>query len=285
MKKQQILLIDDDVKYCQNLSQLARNFNFKIHTFHNLEDGINYLKTHQQLKAIILDERCILTPEQKPGTEKTNFVFHAMQELKDLEHEQDRVLPFCVNAAEPSNFNDDLIGIASVFQKNKDENELFKHLKLKVQYLKQSLVEKEFEDIFDFVDDYFNEDDYEILETLLLNKEKSDPQNIVTNLSLLRRIEEKLFDVLCINMLAKQPAQFDNSGRSRTKNIIHALYVQKIIPRILKDSAFQIYTLASRLGSHNPNTNNNSYLPSQYFVTALVFNLLEIMQWSKKKLE
>ena len=82
MKKQQILLIDDDVKYCQNLSQLARNFNFKIHTFHNLEDGINYLKTHQQLKAIILDERCILTPEQKPGTEKTNFVFEKYEQIE-----------------------------------------------------------------------------------------------------------------------------------------------------------------------------------------------------------
>lgn len=282
MKKTKILLIDDDKDYCQKLTQLARNHNFKIHSFHNLEDGMDYLKSHQQVKAVILDERCLLTPEQKPGTEKTNFVFHAMQELKDIEHEQDRALPFCVMAINTDDFNDDLHGIASVFEKNRDEKLLFGHLQAEVMHLAESIVEKEFEDIFEFVDDFLDEEDYELMATLLLNKEKSDPQNIISNLSLLRRVEEKLFDVLCVNLLGKQAQQFETRGRSRTKNIIQALYAQHIMPRMLKDTAFQIYTLSSKIGNHNHYDSN--YFPSQYFVSALVFNFLEILLWSKNQL-
>lgn len=107
-KRTHIALIDDNVQYCKQLQKEAKNYGFKISYFHNLETGIETIEQTPTIKAVILDGHCPIEPEQAPETGKSNFVFHALHRLTDVEHIYNRFLPYCVNTSEPNDFKEDL---------------------------------------------------------------------------------------------------------------------------------------------------------------------------------
>jgi CheY-like chemotaxis protein len=277
MNRFPILLIDDSPSYCAELEQIARNERFRVTTFNNLEEGIDFLRKNHRIKAVILDDTCVLNPDQKPGTAKTNFIFHALKDLNDLKHEQDRQIPFCVNTSEIGDLRDDLSGLARVFVKHQDEKLMFQHLRKEISALTESIIEEEFGSVLDLMEEYFDREDQELMQALLINRDKTDSESLISNLTLVRRLEEKLFDVLSRKLLNRDPYTFENRHSSRTKSIIQHLHKEKLLPYELKELSFNIYSYSSKLGNHN----SKDYKPGLYFVKSMIYGLLELYNLMK----
>ena len=281
-----ILLIDDDQAYCETVAEDAERFNLKISMAHNFEDGFQLLEEKRKFKAVILDDRCILSASQAQGTGKRNFVIKALDKLNQLEHQFQRMVPFCINAENPQEFAEDFEGITEVFQKSNDHSLMMKFLIDKIFLLPEIQAKARHEDVFEFVEDFLNEEDEDLLCDILIHNEKHDTASIVSNLSNLRRLEEKLCDCLAINILEMKPFQFEEMHQSRTKTILKMLYDKRILPQFLYDFSMDLYTIASRYGNHNPPMRTkNAYFPTAYTVQVLSAIFLDLITWAKQKIK
>lgn len=282
----QIILINDDPAFCKTVKLAAQKHRFKVQAFGNLEDGIEHLETKQKVRAVVLDSQCYIDNDQKPDSLKTNFVFHAMEQINRVEHEQDREIPFCVYANQTFDLSNDLDGIARVFDAKKDEEEMFAYLKEEVAGMHETMIRQEYSDVFDFAEDFLSDEDDDLLETLFMKMGNTDPATIVSNLTTIRRLLEKLFDVLAPNLLGKDAGKFEyRGGGSRTKNIIATLERQRVLPKALKKIANDMYSFSSRFGNHNLLNQRVGYRPGKYVVLALANNMAELLSWSAKTLE
>ncbi len=276
----QILLIDDETESCKMLQAEARRKRFIVDCFHTLDEGIAHLEQNQKIRAVILDSRCALDDEQNPDSIKTNFVFHAMDQINRIEHEQNRYIPFMVFANNLFDLEKDLDGIAKVISKKQGYDALFKHLDDLIALLPEMIVRDKYAVIFEFIENYLTDDDDDLMETLLMQSEKSDTSSIVTNITLIRRLLEKLFDILAPNILGKPPDNFEQKGKSRTRNIMGVLVANKYLPYELKKSAGNLYSFSSKFGNHNLIGGDNHYFPGKYAVASGIFSLLEIYSWA-----
>ncbi|HPB03009.1 MAG TPA: hypothetical protein PLZ67_08655, partial [Bacteroidales bacterium] len=89
-----ILLIDDDENYVAKLSADALKAGFEIVSDDNLESGIIRLRSGRRIAAVILDGRCPLSASGNQPA-KLSFVTHALQQIRELEDEYNRAIPFC----------------------------------------------------------------------------------------------------------------------------------------------------------------------------------------------
>lgn len=286
IKDTHILVIDDEFEYCEELVVQARKFNFFVAHFQNFEDGFNFIEKNKKIKALILDGKCILNKDQEPGTGKSNFVFHSINRLHHLELEDNRYIPYCVNAYEPEIFSENLEGITKIFKKKEEHNLMFEFLRQKIEESDETQLKHKYEDIFEFANNHFDEDSEDLLIELLLNAEEKDSPTLITNLGILRRLEEKLFDIIAEKYLKADPQTFRVQRYSRTKGIIFHLKNKQIIPQYLFNFSMDIYNIPSKYGNHNPNNENqnNSYLPGNYTVLSLSNSLMELISWAKNLL-
>ncbi len=274
-----ILLIDDNPAYCLELQEVAKHFRFNITFFHNLEDGMEALTKSRRLKAVILDDRCLLEPGQ-PGAARSNFVFHALQQLRDIEHHYNRAIPFCVNSENPAEFREDLEGISRVFVKKNEHDQMFRWLKDSIEQLPETAIRKEFYGIFEKMDAIFNEEQQELLIDVLQGRVSAEPSRIVTNMAILRRLLEDLVNAVCLKKPGKPPAAFDTGTGSRTRRILEAMR-----PRILPDELFvqanQLYKTCSRYGNHVHLFGSSvpCFSPGKYTLARLVYAFLEIADY------
>jgi len=234
-RRYNIILIDDDVNYCEELRREANSNKIKIVHYQNLADGMDAIENANKFKAIVLDGRCTLNANQKPETAKSSFVFHAINRLNELEHEFNRFVPFCVNSETPQDFTEDLYGICPVFEKRKTHREMFKFLREQINAQPYMQIRREHDDIFDFVDDFLSEEDEDLLLDVLANADNGDPATIVANLSIMRRLEEALVDAIALNFMGQSASNIGHRNMSRTKNTeIMCLLVktQNIYPQV-----------------------------------------------------
>ena len=271
-----ILLIDDDPVYCRQLQEAARGFRFHITVFHNLEEGMKELRKSRRIKAIILDDRCVLQASQQ-GAGKSNFVIHAIQQLKDIEHEYKRSIPYCVNCVIKDEFREDLEGVTQLFVKKQDHDQMFNWLKDSIDQMPETAIRREFYGVFEKVSAVFNEDHQELLIEVLQNRGIADSTTIVTNLIILRLLMEILVDAVCLKKLGRQPDDFVNGQNgSRTRQILEAMQPQ-ILPSELFIQATQLYKTCSKYGNHPPPyLSANRFSPTPFTVTRLVYTFLEI---------
>ena len=284
-KPSSILLIDDEPDYCRMLTDEARSNRYLIHCFHTLEEGIAHLEKNQKIRAVVLDSRCALDDEQDLGSIKTNFVFHAMDQINRIEHQQNRYIPFMVFADELFDLEKDLDGLARVISKKQGSIELFRQLDEALALLPEIMVREKHPEIFDFLENYCSDHDEDLMESLLMQAEKSDPHSIITNIALTRRLLEKLFDVLAVNVLAKKPESFEVKTNSRTRSIMDCLAREKLLPPELRKTASHLYGFSSKYGNHNLLGSENSYFPGSYAVVGNVNLLLELWHWASDTLE
>lgn len=282
MKPTHILLIDDDPELTKLIVEEGKKYRFLVSAFNNLESGIDFLESHQKIKAVVLDSRCQLDEEQKPESIKTNFVFLAMEKIKEIKHRQNRLIPFCVFSDKIFDLHNDLDGIAPVFNKSDGLDPLFGFLQQTVSQLPEMLIREKYSVIFDFIADFMNDEDDDLMETLLMNAEQTDPATIVGNLTLVRRLLEKLFDVICVNVLAKNPWTFNQGGQSRTRSIMDELYQNNYLHYALKKEASDVYAFTSKYGSHNQTEKHTRYKPGSYVTQANIFSLLELYVWGSQ---
>jgi SpoU rRNA methylase family enzyme len=276
MNPHRILLIDDDPAYCVQLQGAALHTGFEIVFFHNLEDGMEALKETRRLKAVILDGRCFLEPKQE-GEAHSNFVFHALQQLTDIEHHYNRTIPFCVSSENPEDFREDLDGIARVFLKNSEHLLLFGWLKEAVENLPETAIRRRFVHVFEAVATHFDEEQQELLIDVLQNQGTLERAGIVTNMAILRRLLENLADAGCLLKLGKQPSEFDDGQGSRTRRILECMH-PRVLPAELLSQAISMYKTCSKYGNHvvRKNPRSTAYFPGEYALPRLVFTFLEL---------
>lgn len=280
-----IVLIDDEPESCKLLRNEAKKNRYIISSFHTLDDGIEYLENHQKVRAVILDSRCALDDKQDPNSIKTNFVFHAMDQINRIEHQQNRLIPFMVFADKVFDLQNDLEGIAKVITKQDGYAVLFQHLDQVISHLPEMVVRDKYAIIFEFIENYFSDQDDDIMETLLMEMEKSDPSSIVTNITIIRRLLEKLFDIAAPNLLGKNAEEFEQIGKSRTRNVIAAISFNKMMPAFLKKSANELYSFSSKYGNHNLTRRTGFYMPGNFAVISAAFTLLDLYIWFARKFE
>lgn len=277
-----VLLIDDDNNYIEQLLNEAKAYHLEIIPVNNLDSGIEILESNINIQAVILDSHCMIEPEQDPDSDKSNFIFHALHRLTDIEHVHNRFIPYCVNTEFPDEFKNELNGITQVFTKHKHHKELFEFVRIEIEAQPETLAINKHEKVFRFFDDYMNAEDTDMLLEVIVNQSKQDKADIVANFALLRRLEEKLFDVLAVNALGLNPVELDRQRMSRTKNIIIQFKNKRKIPIYLFDFAMDIYTVASIYGAHNPINRNQriSFVPGKYTVQSLLYAFLELIAWA-----
>ncbi len=286
-KKIHILVIDDEQDYCENLKMEGAPHGFLITHHQNFEDGFKDLENNKKYKAIILDGRCILNKNQEPGTGKTNFVFHSINRLHHLELEDNRYIPYCVNSYNPDEFYEDLEGISKVFKKNIEHEEMFKYLKKRIESMNETQIKHKYEDVFSFINKYLNDDDEKLMLELLGNADEKDNATIVTNLGIIRRLEEKLYDVIAKKYLKSDPEQFKGQRYNRTKGVIFHLKNNQIIPQYLHNFSMDLYNIPSKFGNHNPKLDktNSQHLPGSYTVLSLCNSFMELICWANKLID
>jgi hypothetical protein len=278
------LLIDDDQAYCRYLQDKAEAVAIELVVVHHLEAGIRAIENDPKIAAVILDGHCPIDEHQPPETAKSNFVSHAIHRLTDIEHIHNRFVPFCINTHKTEDFREDLEGITLVFQKNMQEQELLRYMIGEVKKLPQTIIYHEYEDIFVFFENYFSSEDEELLLLLLQKLDHQDFPAFVAKLNMLRRLEERLFDVILTNYYGQNPATIISKRVSRTKNTIFRLKNQRKLPLFLFDFAMDIYSLSSRYGAHS-SPQYEHFTPSVYTLNSLVFAFLELCKWAEHLIE
>ena len=188
IKDTHILIIDDEIDYCKELTVTAREYNFLAVHFQNFEDGFDFLEKNKRIKALILDGKCILNKDQEPGTGKSNFVFHSINKLHHLELEDNRYIPYCINAHEPEIFSENLEGITKVFKKKEQHKLMFYFLRKKIEESDETRLRNKYDDVFEFINNHFDEDSEDLMIELLLNAEEKDSPKLISNLGILRRL-------------------------------------------------------------------------------------------------
>ncbi len=272
-----ILLIDDDSIYSTKLQTEAKAFGLEMVIADNLEDGMEMLRGSRKLKAVVLDGRCFLTDDKQEPV-RSNFVSHALRQIGEIEDDYSRIIPFCINTETPADFAEDMVGIAEVFAKETEHNMLFQHINSMLKALPETIVREEFEAVFSKIQNRFDEDDEELLVSVLQTIGKSDRAEIATHLGLLRRLLETLIDGVCEEKLHKPFDSFLRGEGSRTRRILEAMRYQ-VLPIELYDSAIHLYRIGSRYGNHqDPIAPGTITLhPNKYTYQRMVYALLELI--------
>lgn len=275
MNPHRILLIDDDPAYCLQLKEAAVHAGLEVVYFHNLEDGMEAIRETRRLKAVILDGRCFLEPGQ--GVARSNFVFHAIRQLADIEHHYNRAIPFCVNSENPAEFSEDLEGLSPVFLKKSEHERMFGWLKEAIEALPETAIRRKYADVFEKVAARFNEEQQELLIDVLQNQGTAERSGIVTCLAILRRLLEDIVDAAYLLKLGKDPSEFNAGPGSRTRRILEAMH-PRVLPAELFSQATVLYKTCSRFGNHvAPETSRGKvYFPGRYALPRLVFTFLEL---------
>lgn len=274
-----ILLIDDDENYAAKLSAEALKAGFEIVTENNLESGMARLRSGHRIAAVILDGRCPLVPGEKVPV-KTNFVTHALQQIRDLEDEYNRSIPFCINTDTPEEFSEEYEGIARVFLKDKDHQEMFAHLRDLIKALPETRIRDEFATVFQKISRRFDSETEELLMDVLLAMDSSDKATIVSHLGIIRLLLESLIDEVCLEKLHRPVEAFMHGEGSRTRRILDNMK-QHVIPIEMYDSAVQIYRICSRYGNHADPVASGALVlsPTRNTYRRLVYGLLELMEY------
>ena len=275
-----ILLIDNDPAYCRRVVESAKRHRLIVTCHHNLKEGMDELMKNRRLKAVILDDRCGLTAWQS-GEGQSNFVFHAMRQLGEIEYQYHRVVPYCVSCENTEEFKEDLDGITVVFRKDVDHDQMFQWITVSIDNLPETIIQKEYAGIFEKLSGIFDENQEALLVDVLQLRGTGEPAAIITGMVILRRLMENLADVACTIHLDKKPESYCIEGAGgRTKLILLDLQT-KVLPVELHFQATQFYKICSKYASHIPlaPTEGPSFHPKKYTLGRLIYTFLELVDY------
>ncbi len=304
-----ILLIDDDKSYCQEVKNQLRSigideydYDVIVKDFQNLEEGFNELKKESKYKAVILDARCLLTKEQ----EKEDFKFlpEALDELEKINQQTGIYTPFVVNTGY---YDTEILSSLSlkierhkgkIFDKSKQAKEMLQHLLNEIENSIDTKIEKQFDDVFKAVKHLpTNPTDFR---KKLINvlKDFENPAKNGSVLSEVRIIQEEMYKVLKQKNSAIIPnGSFADKNKHLDGNEQWNQSQQKKLPNttvyqtpVLSYLASSVFKICSSFGNHStskPTNVNVEYweLPSNYAVKSVVFALLEQLLWFKNLME
>ena len=276
--KTSVLLIDDDHTYCRNMQKEASGMLLDLLVAHNLEDGLEMIESNRRLKAVILDGHCFLEAGQQ-GIPGANFVYHAFHRLDDLEREQKRVIPRCVNTEQPEAFREELSGLATLFTKNNDTAPLFRWIRQELSDLEEVRVMEQHPGIFSRSELFFSHLEEDELVDLLLFSENPDAVEIPARLAVIRRLLEKLTDVCSLQLLRQPPQKYANQSGVSVKAVFDALHSHRLISRHILKLVHGLYSYCSEFGTHIHRPSMPAYSPGIYAFRRNLNSLLEIVAY------
>ena len=282
--KNTLLIIDDDATYCNTFKNLARQYAFELNFAHNLEDGVSLIGNNRRIIAVVLDGHCFLEPSQKDAP-KVNFVYHALHALDDLEREQQRIIPRCVNTELPAEFREELQGLVSVFDKKGDAAFIFRWLRAAIAELPETKVREAHADIFEKLHLVFNHLEEDELIALILKAENPDISDIPASLASIRRLLEKLTDACSQALLKISSDKYASKMGVSVKPVFDAMYSQRIIPRVIVRHSHNLYSYCSEYGNHISRSRQPEYTVSIYSYRVQLFKFLEILSYCLMVLE
>jgi hypothetical protein len=315
-----ILLIDDNKDYCRSLRnrflQIGEDIdlNIQVRDFQNLEDGFAELEKDSKYKALILDAKALITPEQE--TEDFNFLPLALHRLEKLNQKTGRIhTPFAVITGYYDNFLsfDTLIKEqkGKLFDKSSQEEEMLQYLLKEIENCKITKIEKQYADVFQVFDKGYLESKFrkELLQILQNIEDSSQNQNI---LRAVRVIQDEVYIELNRKNIVPSAIQKLNNRTNRNENFPlsfadknkhlsgNEIWDNSVKKNIASTTIYQtsaisylasaIYKISSDFGNHPPQKPTNvavDYweMPSNYAVKSLVFALLEQLLWFKNLME
>lgn len=288
-----VLLIDDDVDLAASIRNRARRYQVLITYKTNFKEGFEELIDSQKYQAVILDGKAPMTADQPKGTEAENFVHEAMTKLRELELTHQRTIPFCVHTAWFAQLEPGLRNRAKLFDKKKtavDDNNMeamFEYLHQSIADLEETKVKQQHEDVFEFAEQYLDEEDNGLLLSILAAKVTAKREVLLERLAFIRRIEESLLNVFCKECLGTDPMLFGLSGQSRGKDLIELIKKRKLAPLHVSFMMYVIYTTQSLAVQHKAPESSEfyNYPITPYTVHTFVNALLDMIIWVKYTIE
>lgn len=256
-----ILLIDDDLKFCETFTDFAEiHYQITLTYFHNHTDGFAELRKNPTYKAIILDARCFRTPEDqaKGGDGNRKALDFALKLYDNFTKETNRYLPFAVYTAYSEDFADffDLETRKSqIFTKGKDQDRLLNYLKTQIQNSENYQIERQYTDVFEvFEKGFLGQSEKNDLLTVLKNINQVSTTEVEQNIHLLRTLKERII------------ATNDESNA----------------PFAIKKFCEDIRQISNKYASHK--TLQDIEL-SHYAAKSLTYALLEVLLWFKSEMQ
>ncbi len=289
----QVLMIDDDLAFASSLASRARKYRVLVTYKTNLEEGFKELKENQKYQAVILDGKAPMSKDQARGTEAENFVHEAIMKLKEMELVEKRIIPFCVHTAWYVQLEPSLRHRAKVFDKKKtaidDEQmkEMFEYLHNEVAQLEETKIIAQYPEIFDFADQYLDEEDHAFLVNILSAKMIPKREVMLERLAFVRRLEESVLNVFCREALKVDPLLYGMDGQSRTKDLIELIKVRKLASMHVSFMTYIIYATLSTIVQHKAPESSEyyNYPVTPYTVHTFINGLLDIILWVKDSID
>lgn len=289
----EVLLIDDDTALNRALQNRARAYQVALHPFEHLEAGMNELRRNPKYQAVILDGKARLSAAQARGTEAENFVHEAITQLRELELQQDRHLPFCVHTAWYEQLAPSLEGRARVFDKTQTaRNEqqlagLFFYLRQAIEQQAEHHLRQKHAPIFNFVQQYLDQEDEQLLLNILSEKILEKRSFLLEKLAFIRRLEESVLNVYCAEVLGESPEKYGTKGQSRARDLIELIKRKRLAPLHISFMTYVIYTTQSAAVQHKAPKGSDyyNYPLTPYTLRTFRNALLDIILWVADSIE
>jgi hypothetical protein len=287
MKPIDILLYEDKKEYADSFKLIAAKSRIIVHEVNNADSLLETLDENpRKHKFVVLDAKAFLHEGQTAGTESEAPLHKIFREIKRIEAKQKRIIPYCINTG----FSEFRLQHAEVldcpiFEKG-NETELLTHVWDTYNNTEQAKLRKDYPDVFEFADQYFDDADAEVLTSLLLHKKYESEQiaDIISSLAALRRLCEHSMDIIFSTYLGNQEGIIRNRS-SRASDIVNYLNGQSRIPTQIFGTVVNILKTGSNYGSHTPEqaTAVADY-PGKNTVVGLVHSYFEVAKWCTKLL-
>ncbi len=276
MKLYTLLLIDDDLNYCTLMQAEARQEGFELLHRQSLEEGMELLVETPAIQALILDTRC---PVDDDDTSKarSNFILHAISRLHDFEHDMNQTLPFCICTENPDEFAEDMEGMALVFDKKAPKSPLFAHIRQLISMLPRIRIRDEYSELFDVFSHFFSYEEEELLTDLVMNAGKDDSVSVISNLILLRRLEESLISLAGIKLIRETKKNVLPQQTGQARQTLRSLNELRFLDNYHYRFADEMYKLCSKYGNHilKPHE-QKTVLPTSLTVRGLIYIFADI---------
>ena len=299
------LLIDDDETYCEGLKTSAHqigidefNLNILVTSFHNWEDGADYLNDNF-IHALILDAKCMIDREQQ--TEDFGFLPTVIANLVDFEKKQNRHIPFAVNTGYFGEKETEVMQRvvherqSKIFDKTLPKNDLIAFLVEEIKRAPTTKIERDYHDVFEVFDRNYLDSTFKTHLLQIIRKSDSDnPTEIKNTLALVRSLQEGVFQevskidkTIIPDIFVKPNVSFwkvqNHLSGNKSKYSAYKPSTEVFQNTRIEYLSECIYKIASDNGSHNPY--DKTELPSRYTVKSLVFAFLEQLLWFKAIME
>jgi hypothetical protein len=246
-----VLLIDDEAQYCENLRKFALvRYNANLTYFHNYEEGFADLLQNTAYQAIILDAKCLINKEQE--VERDDALDYALKRLSDFEKQTQRFLPFVVNTGYDYFTSFFATGLqerkSKIFLKSEPPEKLFDYLQHAIAHSDTYRIERKYADVFEV----FEKTEYATIKNDALAYLKDFENDTVTRDTLVSI--RKVFETLRNDFPASQPDNIHPLTGCIWKMTSH--YLHKKAP-----------------------------LPSSYLIKSLGYALLDVLLWFKAEMK